>query len=203
MLNLGPATQVVSLKTLRPAQMTVGLRKVKEKRKEWAALPAKKRKAQMARQLFPAVAGPKGRLYIIDHHHNALALTHEGVEDVQVGLICDLSHLKAEEFWTFLDHRSWVHCYDAHGVRQGFDKIPKRFEDLTDDPYRSLAASVEDAGGFSKPNEPFYEFLWANHFRERIALDLLDTSYDDAVAAACELARSKRSRHLPGWAGPK
>ena len=59
MFNLDSATQIVPLKTLRPTQMTLGLRKVKEKQKQWMAIPTKKRKAEMARQLFPAVLGAK------------------------------------------------------------------------------------------------------------------------------------------------
>jgi hypothetical protein len=203
MYKLGTAVQSIPLKEMRPTQLTVGFRKVKEKRDGWAAMTSKKRRVEMARQLFPVVEGPNGRLFILDHHHNARALLEEGVKEVQVGRVCDLSKLKNEEFWIYLDHRSWVHCYDERGTRVTFDKIPKRFEDMKDDPYRSVAASVEERGGFSKPDEPFFEFLWANQFRSLVPLSLVEANYDDAVSTALEVARSKKSRHLPGWAGPR
>ncbi len=203
MFQLGSTVQSVPLPDMRPTQLTVGFRKVEEKRESWAAMNSKKRRAEMARQLFPAVKGPKGRLFILDHHHSACALLQEGVKMVQVGLVCDLSKLKVDDFWIYLDHRSWVHCYDERGTRVTFDKIPKRFEDMKDDPYRSVAASVEECGGFSKPSEPFFEFLWANQFRRLVPGSLVEANYDDAVSAAIGVARSKQSRHLPGWAGPK
>jgi hypothetical protein len=36
------------------------------------------------------------------------------------------------------------------------DDIPTAFEKLRDDPYRSLAGEVRDAGGFAKSDAPFH-----------------------------------------------
>ncbi len=201
MFSIEPDLQRLPLRSLRPTQMTVGMRKVAEKRRVLKGVAAKKRLAHMAAQLYPAVKGPNKVFYIIDHHHEALAALQEGAGDVMVGLVADLSRLSMEAFWVYLDHRSWVHCYDRNGRRRPFSAVPRRFEDLTDDPYRSLAASVEEAGGFSKPDEPFLEFLWANHFRAHISEGALDKHYRRTVAEAVRLARSKDSHFLPGWAG--
>ena len=148
MFRIEPNLQVLPLRSLRPTQMTVGMRKVAEKRRALKGVAAKKRPAHMAAQLYPAVKGPSKVFYIIDHHHEALAALQEGAEDVTVGLVVDLSRLSMEAFWVYMDHRSWVHCYDRDGRRRPFSAVPRRFEDLNDDPYRSLAASVEEAGGF-------------------------------------------------------
>jgi hypothetical protein len=201
MFVIDPNLKLLPLDAMRPTQLTVGMRKVTQKRKDLKDMPARKRKAHMTAQLYPAVKGPDKRFYILDHHHEALAALREGASEVSVGLVSDLSQLSKEAFWVFLDHRSWVHCYDQHGRRRDFADVPKRLDDLADDPYRSLAASVEDAGGFAKPDEPFYEFLWANHFRAHVAADLLQRKYERAVAEALRLARSAESRFLPGWAG--
>jgi hypothetical protein len=189
------------LHDLRPTQLTVGMRKVAEKRRQLKTVPAKKRQTHMAAQLYPAVKGPGDAFYILDHHHEAMAALQENAEIVSVGLVCDLSHLSKDAFWIYLDHRSWVHCYDQHGHRRFFGDVPKRFEDMVDDPYRSLSASVEEAGGFAKPDQPFFEFLWANHFRSHIAAANLRKDYKHAVDEAVRLARSKKSQFLPGWAG--
>jgi hypothetical protein len=203
MYIVDPNLKRMSLLKLRPTQLTVGQRKVDQKRRELAALPANKREARMAAQLYPAVKGPDEHVYILDHHHEALAALHEGATEVCVGLVCDLSKLSQEAFWVFLDHRSWVHCYDEHGRRRTFDDVPKRLVDMADDPYRSLAASVEAKGGFAKPDEPFFEFLWANHFRSHIPRSSVKRKYERAVADALRLARSSKSRFLPGWSGKK
>lgn len=84
---------------------------------------------------------------------------HEEAEFVSVGAGKDLSELSADAFWIFLDPYSWVHCYDADGSRRPLNEVPRRFEDMVDDPYRSLAGDIRDAGGFSKADTPFLQFL--------------------------------------------
>jgi hypothetical protein len=203
MFRIDPQLQDVLLKDLRPTQMTIGLREVDEKRKDWAKLTPKRRRREMSDQLFPAVKGPRGRLYVLDHHHLALALLREKVDKVRVGFACDLSELSPEDFWIYLDHRSWVHCYDASGFRQPFDHIPKTFEAMKNDPYRSLASSVQKLGGFAKPEEPFLEFLWANYFRRKISIERVEDSFEKALAQALQLSRLPDTSFLPGWSGTK
>lgn len=199
MFRIGSELERVPLERLRPTQMTVGMRAVMAKSREWQELPRDERRARMAGQLFAAVKGADGSYFILDGHHTALALYNDKAECVQVGLVSDLSHLSEEEFWVFLDHRSWVHCYDDRGRRQPLARIPSRLQDLIDDPYRSLAASVQEEGGFCKPDEPFFEFLWANHFRRRIDGGLVENGYEEALRQALDMSHSKDCCHLPGW----
>ena len=203
MFTIDLDTRRARLQDLRPTQLTLGKRKVEQKRAELKAIPAKRREAHMAAQLYPAVKGPGNKYYLLDHHHEAMAALAEGAKHVSVGVVCKLAHLSSLDFWIYLDHRSWVHCYDQHGKRRPFNAVPKRFEDMADDPYRSLASSVENKGGFSKPEEPFFEFLWANHFRNHIPAALVRRKYDEGVEEALKLARSSASAFLPGWAGKK
>jgi hypothetical protein len=191
----------VPAKALRPTQMTVGFKEVKSKRQEWAALGKKKRRAAMSEVFFPAVIGPKSAYYILDHHHLALALVREQAPSVQVGVVKDLSDLNANDFWIYLDHLSLVHPYDQKGRRCAFKEMPVSIGSLRDDPYRSLAGGVRDAGGFAKADEPYLEFLWTNFFRNNIAAELLTSDYDKALKKALRLAISGKAQHLPGWAG--
>lgn len=203
MFTIDLDTRRIALQELHPTQLTVGKRKVDQKRAELKELSGKKRLAHMAAQLYPAVKGPGKQYYVLDHHHEALAALSAGATEVGIGIVCDLSHLSQQDFWIYLDHRSWVHCYDQHGQRQPFDAVPGKFQDMADDPYRSLAASVEEQGGFAKPDEPFFEFLWANHFRTHVAALLVKRKYAVATERALKLARSSESAFLPGWAGKK
>jgi hypothetical protein len=201
MYSIGSELKDVKLEKLRPTQITVGFKEVDKKRKSWARLGPKDRRDAMRRELFPAVKGPEKTYYILDHHHTAAALVQEESDSVLVGVVKDLSQLKPESFWIFLDHYSWVHPYDETGNRRKFDDIPKAFEDLRDDPYRSLAGAVRDAGGFAKSDAPFLDFLWANHFRRAISKTLLDNDPKKALAQGLALARSKKCSYLPGWPG--
>ncbi|KAA3499477.1 chromosome partitioning protein ParB [Rhizobium rhizogenes] len=198
---LEPHLSPVEITALRPTQMTVGLREVENKRKQWAAIREEKGPDFLGHHMVPVVIGYKQRLYLVDHHHLALALHYEGVKHVLTSIVADLSHLGRQEFWSVMDHRNLVYPFDAEGARRPVDELPKRIIDLQDDPFRSLAGAVRDAGGFAKIEAPFTEFLWADFFRRRVSSKDLRHSFDKTMAGAVELARSRDARHLPGWCG--
>jgi hypothetical protein len=181
--------------------MTVGLREVALKRREWATLESKQRKQVLKQHCFPVVLGPKQRHYIVDHHHFGLALHEEGIKTVWVMELKDLSWLKPKEFWSAMEYWQWVHPYGADGKRQGFNALPLRLQDLRDDPYRSLAGEVRRVGGFAKDIAPYSEFLWADYFRRRLPTTMLNKSFEDATQTAVNLAHKQDARYQPGWAG--
>src|SRR5689334_6814746 len=143
-----PLLHPVEIAALRPTQMTVGMREVHQKRDAWQLIADRRGPDYLGRHMIPAVIGPKGKHYIIDNHHLALALHEEGVAHVLVSIVADLSRLEKSTFWTFMDSRNWLHPFDADGVRQAYERIPKSITKLVDDPYRSLAGAVRAAGGY-------------------------------------------------------
>ncbi|MFX4543585.1 ParB-like protein, partial [Acinetobacter baumannii] len=78
-------------------------------------------------------------------------------------VVADLRPLSQDAFWVFLDNRGWLHPFDEQGQRRGYGDIPKRIRDLADDPFRSLAGAVRQAGGYAKETTPFSEFIWADY----------------------------------------
>ncbi|TGV62283.1 chromosome partitioning protein ParB, partial [Mesorhizobium sp. M00.F.Ca.ET.158.01.1.1] len=89
--------------------------------------------------MIPFVLGPKNRNYVTDHHHRARALIEEGVKDVLVTVISDLSALDKDAFLFMLDNRGWMHPFDENGQRWAYAALPKTIGELVDDPYRSMA----------------------------------------------------------------
>jgi len=197
-----PILDQVSIDDLRPTQITVGYREVDAKRREWRDRSAHGEETYLGRHMAPVVLGPRGRRYLIDHHHLALALLKEGQTEVLTTVVVDLSGLSKASFWTYLDNRAWCHPYDAKGVRRDFSAIPKRVTKLEDDPYRSLAGELRRAGGFAKDTTPFSEFLWADFLRARVKTTLIESRFAAAVEKALSLARSEAAVYLPGWCGP-
>jgi hypothetical protein len=197
-----PVLTPVLIETLRPTQITVGMHEVKERRKRLRKRETKKIGRFLGDHLIPVILGPKGRHYIIDHHHLALALLSEGIKKVLVTVIADLSMLEPDQFWIVLDHHSWVHPYDEDGRRVNFAQIPKTVNKLKDDPFRSLAGELRRAGGFAKDTTPFSEFLWADFFRRRIRRRHVDRNFSAAVQQAMKLAKTQDAHYLPGWCGP-
>lgn len=190
------------LDKLHPTQLTVGRREVAQKRKRWGALGKKARAAALDSHWFPAVLGPGGRYYITDHHHFGLALLEEEVKQVSLLMLSDLSWLDMPTFWRVMNFHQWVHPYDDQGKLRDVDAVPARLTGLIDDPYRSLAGEVREAGGFSKDVTPFSEFLWADYFRQHLRRALLERDFAGALRQARKLAGAREARYLPGWCGP-
>lgn len=197
-----PTLHTVSISDLRPTQMTVGMREVEQKRKEWRGLDIKKSGSFLGRHMIPVVRGPKDRLYVVDHHHLARALHDEGVEEVLTSTLADLRTLEKDEFWTFLDNRGWMHPFDTDGVRQPRTELPKTVAELEDDPYRSLAGELRFAGGYAKDTTPFSEFLWADALRRRVDVKTARNDPQTALEQALTFAKSSAASYLPGWCGP-
>jgi hypothetical protein len=197
-----PLLNPVRIKTLRPTQMSLGLREVDEKRREWRERGGEKGSEFLGRHMIPVVIGPKGRRYLIDHHHLARALEDEGVKDVLVNVVADLSGLAHEEFWIFLDNRGWCHPYDADGHRRDFDAIPSAVAEMKDDPFRSLAGNLRRTGGYAKDEAPFSEFIWADFLRRRLERKAVEKNFVKALGKALILAKSQEANYLPGWCGP-
>src|SRR5512142_2395568 len=94
-----PRLHPVPIAELRPTQITVGMREVNTKRKQWRSHPERRKPDFLGRHLIPVVVGPKQRYYVIDHHHLSLALCKEGVKDIATTVVADLRTLDTDAFW--------------------------------------------------------------------------------------------------------
>jgi hypothetical protein len=198
-----PKVHPIPILSLRPTQMTVGMREVKEKRQRWREHKSKKKQEELlGKHMIPVVVGPDKRFYVVDHHHLARALHDEGVADILVTVIGDLTMVERDAFWGVMDNKRWVYPYDAKGERRTFKDLPKSVIELKDDPFRSLAGELRRAGGFAKDTTPFSEFLWADFLRRQMPRKTVEDHFAKAMEKALELAKSENAVYLPGWCGP-
>ena len=197
-----PIVHPIPIRSLRPTQMTIGLHEVARKCAEWCARRDHDGGEFLGSHVIPAVIGPNGTYWLVDHHHLARALHDEGVEHILVSVIAKLEHLPKRRFFSFMDCHNWLHPYDEEGKRCDFADLPRHIGKLADDPYRSLAGEVRRAGGYAKSQTPYTEFLWADFLRDRIAAHQVKDKFAKALAKALVLARSPAAAHLPGFAGP-
>ncbi len=189
------------LAQLRPTQFSVGYAEVELKAAEWKKLKKKERQQVLESHVFPAVLGLEGAYYIVDHHHLGIALIEQGLKEVWVTKLDDLSWLEPAIFWRTMEFRSWTHPYDHRGRRRDFADMPRKLIRLQNDPYRSLAGLVRLAGGYAKDLAPFSEFLWADFFRPRVSARLIAEERVRATRMGVKLARSNDACYLPGWIG--
>ena len=113
-----PILKPIPILSLRPTQMTVGMREVKEKRKRWREHKSAKRRAvRLGKHMIPVVLGPDEHHYVVDHHHLARALHDEGVKHILVAVTGDLTMVERDAFWGVMDNKRWVYPYDSKGER--------------------------------------------------------------------------------------
>jgi hypothetical protein len=187
------------VRRLRPTQLTVGMIEVHDKRHKLRSLDHDTRKQFLRERPIPAVAGPESRLFITDHHHLGRALVDESIEHAFFIIQADYSRLEPEAFWSKMAARSWVHPVDEHGRHRSIDSLPKHLAEMVDDPYRSLAGYVRNAGGYRKTDTAFAEFSWADFFRRHLVIGEGREAFDAAVEKALQLAHSADARDLPGY----
>jgi hypothetical protein len=102
---------MAQLGTFRPTQLTAGMAEVREK-KDLARLDRPGMKSFMEEHPIPAVVGPGGRFFIIDHHHLGRAALEANVEAWLVEVEADLSTFAGGAFWKEMDRQ-------AHSRRGG------------------------------------------------------------------------------------
>ncbi len=191
------------LRDFRPTQMAVGMRAVAAKREKVERRAKSRRKLRrfLENRPVPAILGHDDGLFIIDHHHLSLALWQSEVDEAFVTLVGDLSHLSRDRFLGRISGLGLLHAYDAHGRPICPTQLPETLGALRSDPFRDLAWSVREAGGFAKIGEPYAEFRWANFFRTRIPRSTVRRDFDLAHDRAMWLARSRAAVRMPGYVG--
>lgn len=183
---------------LRPTQLCVGRQQVGDK----AARLSKLKKsgglhAYLRDHPVPVVLGPHGDMFVTDHHHLCCAMLEAGVplQEARLEVVQDWKALAEPDFWSLMEQHGYVWRHDKKGGELDRDafvrSLPRRMADMSDDPYRSLAALVRKRGAYTKDWTPFAEFQWANWLRTRVG----PTDVEGAVV----LARSEAAGSLPGY----
>jgi hypothetical protein len=191
----------VEIHRLRPTQLTVGMIEVHDKRAQLEGMKKHERRDFLQAHPIPAVWGPEGKLYITDHHHLGRALSEAGVDSGFFWVEEDFSGVPIAQFWPRMQASRWAHPIDQHGKPRPFTDIPDHLEKLVDDPYRSLAGYVRNAGGYDKTPTAFAEFAWADFFRTRVVIGPTRADFHDSVEMALKLAVTRQAASLPGYRG--
>lgn len=186
---------------LLPTQVTIGMREVDIKRKRWREKNGEQAICFLNSHSVPVILGPGNRHYVLDRHHLIRALSDEGLTDLPIKVIADVSELSDKQFWIALENRGWTHPFDDEGRRYNYSDIPKSVSDLIDDPFRSLAGALKRGGGYLKDKSPFSEFHWADFLRTKIERKIVEMDFDHALSMAMNLAVSEDAMALPGWRG--
>jgi len=201
--SLSAASQVcdVELKAIRPTQFAVGAREVQIKAEKMGAMGARELEKYLAGHPVDVILGPGNLYYAIDGHHFALAAQAIGIRWVCVEIHNDYSDLSLSDFWKKMIRNERVYLYRLGEGPLSPTRLPKRWDQMIDDPYRSLASAVKREGGFKKSKDSFAEFEWAEFFRQYIKIEEGEEAFQKAVHAGYVLAQSSLAEQLPGHNG--
>lgn len=177
---------------LKPTQYCVGFEEVDSKVQKLLKMTAKQRRKHQEGKTIPVVIGPGKEFYMVDHHHAARACWEAGVKKVNVVVIADFSKMSVYKFWRTMTVKGWVYPWIlGTKLPWQFETLPQDIRGMLDDPYRSLAWAVKEAGGFAKSEVPFFEFAWANLFRNKIEPKLVRNNFELATRKAIKIAKKK------------
>lgn len=182
--------------------MVVGMRSVTRKLHKLEKHASKRKRIDkvLLNRPIPAVYGPGGGLFIVDHHHFGMALCLAELERAYVRIIADASDVTRSTFWKQMEADGRLYLYDEFGERIPPSLLPRSLTQLRHDPYRDLAWDVREADGFRKVSQPYAEFHWANFFRNRIELSTIRRDPKAAMRRALKLCQSREAARLPGYA---
>ena len=186
--------------SLRPTQLTVGMKEVDFRVKSLLGMKAKELEKYLRERPVPVILGPKSRTFLLDHHHLARACWEAGLYELHVEVKADFSTKSVPELWEHLRKNHWLFMYDQWGNGPHDPiQLPQSVKCMADDPYRSLAWRVRVKGGFEKVSAPFSEFPWATFFRKELKKHPVFDNFEDAVKEAMELCHSPAASDLPGY----
>jgi hypothetical protein len=193
-------------KKLKPTQFAVGEFEVMSKLHELEGKKRRRAKALM-RHVVPVAISPDGEYYALDHHHFVLAALRAGIKRVRIDVRMDYSgrRMSRGAFWNAMDRRGWLYLIDqfGDGPREPL-YLPISMQGLSDDPYRSLAWMVRQAGGYGSEEDLYYAFQWGEFFRKhRLLLGSERRDLKKILPAALQLAGSPQARKLAGYLGKK
>ena len=98
-------TYRVRVDELRPTQFAVGMDEVNDRYARIHKMGKDEFRKYLKDKVGSVVIGPGGELYLVDGHHLALALTHDGRPQMLVKVLDDWSHLTQEEFYARMIRR--------------------------------------------------------------------------------------------------
>ena len=192
---------------LRPTQFAVGIFEVRAKAHELKKMSPKKLRKALKAKTVPVVISSLGHYYITDHHHHLFACLLAGVERVPVMIKEDIRKRAAPlgfgRFWRHMSQHGNAYLYDQFGKGpHSAVYLPEDVRGMADDPYRSLAWAVREAGGYENCEQNFSEFMWADFFRASKLLDREGREgFKEATERGVRLAKSKAATKLPGYTG--
>lgn len=194
--------RIAKIKDLHPTQFIYAERYVDVKAKELDSMSKKDLNAYLRADPIPVVIGPGGVLYMIDHHHQASALSKIGKHKAFITVLYDWHDMNEDAFWKKMVQNDFAYLYDENDELRSPSELPEHVDQLANDDYRALAVFARKRGAYEKTDTPYAECKWGRFFRKYISKKDLKNDWDKAVDTAVRLAHRSSAVDMPGYKGP-
>lgn len=200
--SIADETCSLAVDQLLPTQLSYGDIEVARRAEKIAAMSARDLAQYKVDHTVPIVVGPGAKMYILDHHHFALALARVKGRHVAIlaKITANLGNVPSADFWNEMVQHQWIYLIDENGQGpQPLTSLGTDLFQLKNDSFRSLAWGARKLGGYEDTDVPHADFLWANFFRTSFRRADVDANFDVLAAQAEHLAHSPQARNLPGY----
>ncbi len=119
-------------------------------------------------------SGKKKRVKIVKNNSKStdkLVQAKSGQEKKTLAKVSQIEDQKMDEFWQQMKENNFVYLKKQDGSEINPKDLPRKIEELQDDPFRSFAYFFRDFGGYDKVSIPFLEFMWGDFLRKKMSLD--------------------------------
>ena len=191
----------LNIKKLVPTQSVVGKYEIGLKVEKLLSKTDEELQEYVLNKVISVVEGPDGNFYVVDGHHSILAFRTLGITAVQVKILQQFpKKMSMKKFWKTMENKKWVYL-KRWGMSIRPKELPRSFDQLEDDPYRSLAWMTRQKNAFANLNIPFQEFYFADLLRDKMNSVILDSDedYQKALLVAMLFVASEEAKDLPGF----
>lgn len=140
--------------------------------------------------------GHNNDFYLIDRHHHSRSVIDFGKNMVMAKIIEDMSHLNYKDFCKEMENKKFLNLYDENGVLKKIEDLPDNLTNMKHDWFRSLSWAIREQKGYTKKvNEiPFYEFRWAEIYRNYVSEKLVKEYFELSVQICLEITKSENGK---------
>lgn len=189
---------------LHPTQLVLGRAEVNWLTVRLRAMSASELSKYIETHPVKVVFDPAGKAYVIDGHHLVTAAKRLKIENLQIKVAKTFTEADGS-FWETMVRKKWTYLKDENGKPVSPEEIERMtFEQMRDDPYRTLSWLLRKNGVYEDMDTPFQEFDWAEFLRTKIVLptDLNEISdWMDYADRSIKFVISEEAKNLPGWTG--
>jgi len=143
---------------VRPTQVFIGKVEMECTKRSIEKKNSSELKTFLIENFVPAVIGPDAEIYIIDHHHFAVALFQSFLDFkrptihrvLYACIQADYSNMSQQDFWKTMEHNRFVFLEDERGNTITVEQLPDTLKLMADNPYRTLASWLRKSNAYVK-----------------------------------------------------